>query len=125
MHVRYSSCCGWHRETDREAAFISILSAIMITMIGLGIEQPDPVVQATVKTGFASAFASVTKIIFAYAGHVAFFSFISELKNPNDFTKALFFCKSGTRRCTSSSPLWCIDTPGQTFPPRHSVRHIL
>ena len=62
----------------------------MITMIGVGIERPDPVIQATVKTDFASAFASVTNIIFAYAGHVAFFSFISELKNPNDFPKALF-----------------------------------
>lgn len=66
----------------------------MITMIGLGIEQPDPVVQATLKTGFASAFASVTNIIFAYAGHVAFFSFISELKDPKDFPKALFFLQA-------------------------------
>lgn len=71
------------------AAFISILSAVMITMIGVGIEQPDPVVQATVKIGFASAFQSVTNIIFAFAGHVAFFTFISELKNPKDFPKAL------------------------------------
>lgn len=61
----------------------------MITMIGVGIEQPDPVVQATVTTPFASAFSSVTNIIFAFAGHVAFFTFISELKNPNDFPKAL------------------------------------
>ncbi|KAK5125164.1 hypothetical protein LTR85_000840 [Meristemomyces frigidus] len=71
-------------------SFFSILSAVMITMIGLGIEQPDPVVQATVKTGFATAFASTTNIIFAYAGHVAFFSFISELKEPRDFPKALY-----------------------------------
>lgn len=63
-------------------------------MIGVGIERPDPVVQATVKTGFASAFQSVTNIIFAYAGHVAFFSFISELKNPKDFPKALFFLQA-------------------------------
>lgn len=62
----------------------------MITMIGVGIERPDPVVQATVKTGFATAFASVTNIIFAYAGHVAFFSFISELKDPRDFPRALY-----------------------------------
>ncbi|KXT03788.1 hypothetical protein AC578_753 [Pseudocercospora eumusae] len=70
-------------------SFISILSAVMITMIGVGITRPDPVVQATVKVGFASAFQSVTNIIFAYAGHVAFFTFISELKNPKDFPKAL------------------------------------
>lgn len=66
----------------------------MITMIGVGIERPDPVVQATVTVDFATAFASVTNIIFAYAGHVAFFSFISELKNPNDFPKALFLLQT-------------------------------
>ena len=59
-------------------------------MIAIGIERPDPVVQATTKTGFATAFQSVTNIIFAYAGHVAFFSFISELKDPNEYPKALF-----------------------------------
>ena len=76
---------------DQSAAFISIFSAVLITMIAIGIERPDPVVQATTTTGFASAFQSVTNIIFAYAGHVAFFSFISELKDPNDYPKALFF----------------------------------
>lgn len=55
---------------------------------------------------FWKAFLSVTNIVFAYgmyptfsfkdqtpthpsAGHVAFFSFISELKNPKEFPKAL------------------------------------
>lgn len=32
----------------------------------------------------------MTNIIFAYAGHVAFFSFISELKRPEEYMKALF-----------------------------------
>lgn len=59
-------------------------------MIGLGINQPDPVVQATIVVPFASAFQSVTNIIFAFAGHLAFFTFMSELKNPEDFPKALF-----------------------------------
>ncbi|KAF2764290.1 hypothetical protein EJ03DRAFT_392117 [Teratosphaeria nubilosa] len=76
------------------ASFISIFAAVMITMIGVGIEQPDSVVQATVAVEFASAFASVTNIIFAYAGHVAFFSFISELRDPRDFPKALFFLQT-------------------------------
>lgn len=58
-------------------------------MIGVGIERPDPVVQATVVVGFAPAFQAVTNIIFAFAGHVAFFTFISELKDPKDFPKAL------------------------------------
>ncbi|KAF1352195.1 amino acid transporter [Delphinella strobiligena] len=72
------------------AAFISVVSACLITMIALGIQRPDPVVQATV-TGvkFYSSFISVANIVFAYQGHVAFFSFISELKDPRDFPKAL------------------------------------
>ncbi|KAI5361578.1 putative amino acid transporter, transmembrane domain-containing protein [Septoria linicola] len=73
------------------ASFISIVSAVLITMIGVGIERPDPVVSATVVVGFAPAFQAVTNIIFAYAGHVAFFTFISELKDPKDFPKALVF----------------------------------
>lgn len=59
-------------------------------MIAIGIEQPHPVVQVTTKVTFSNAFLSVTNVIFAYAGHVAFFSFISELKDPNDYPKALF-----------------------------------
>ena len=39
---------------------------------------------------FQSAFLSVTNIVFAYAGHVSFFSFISEFKDPKEFPKALF-----------------------------------
>lgn len=58
-------------------------------MIAIGIEQPDQRIQVTTTTTFANAFLSVTNIIFAYAGHVAFFSFISELKDPRDFTKSL------------------------------------
>ncbi|KAF2084045.1 amino acid transporter [Saccharata proteae CBS 121410] len=72
------------------ASFISIFSAVMITMIGLGVSPTGTEVDATVETSLASAFLSVSNIIFAYAGHVAFFSFISELKNPHDFPKALY-----------------------------------
>lgn len=71
-------------------AFISIVSAVLITMIGLGIQQPNPTVQATTTIAFVSAFGSVTNIIFAFGGHVAFFTFISELKDPKDFPKALY-----------------------------------
>lgn len=71
-------------------SFLSIGGGVMITMIGVGVERPDPTVQATTAVAFASGFGSVTNIIFAYAGHVAFFSFISELKNPADFPKALW-----------------------------------
>lgn len=72
------------------AAFVSIFSAVMITMISLGITRPDPTVYATTSVSFVSAFGSTMNIIFAFGGHVAFFSFISELKDPRDFPKALY-----------------------------------
>ena len=71
-------------------AFVSILGAVIITMIGLGVAPRSLEVAATTVVPFASAFLSVSNIIFAYAGHVAFFSFISELKDPKDFPKALY-----------------------------------
>lgn len=71
-------------------SFISIGGAVVITMIGVGVERPNSTVHATTEVAFASAFGSVTNIIFAYAGHVAFFSFISELKDPREFPKALY-----------------------------------
>ncbi|KAL1637241.1 T-complex protein 1 subunit eta [Diplodia intermedia] len=72
------------------ASFISIGAAVIITMAGVGAAPPDPHVDVTIKTSLASAFLSTTNIVFAYAGHVAFFTFISELKDPREFPKALF-----------------------------------
>ena len=73
------------------ASFISIIAAVMITMIGVGIERPgDGNIDFTVDTTFYRGFLGITHIIFAYAGHVAFFGFISELKEPKDFTKSLW-----------------------------------
>ena len=90
-------------------SFISIVSAVIITMVGVGVERPGSgTVDATVKSDLAKGFQAVTNIIFAYAGiiflrsllisvrltqslgHVAFFSFISELREPKSFPKALF-----------------------------------
>jgi amino acid permease len=60
-------------------------------MIALGVKPaPNLHIQATNKVTFAKAFLSVSNIVFAYAGHVAFFSFISELKDPKEFPRALF-----------------------------------
>lgn len=73
-------------------SFVSIISSVLVTMIALGAINPGRGVfrgGAPPGTPFASAFLSVTNIVFAYAGHVAFFSFISEMKEPEDFTKAL------------------------------------
>lgn len=82
--------CTSDRCSDLTPAFISIISAILIAMIGIGIDPPDPMIQAVAKTNFTSAFASALNVIFAYGGHVAFFTFISEFKDPREFPKALF-----------------------------------
>jgi amino acid permease len=52
--------------------------------------KPNLHIQSTNTVPFAKAFLSVTNIIFAYAGHVAFFSFISELRDPAQFPRALY-----------------------------------
>ncbi|WEW60296.1 hypothetical protein PRK78_005781 [Emydomyces testavorans] len=76
--------------TEHGTSFISIFAAVMITMVAIGIQRPGRYVDATVHTGFYHAFIAVTNIVFAYAGHVAFFGFISELKEPAEYPKALY-----------------------------------
>ena len=59
------------------ASFISIIAAVVITMVGVGVERPgDRKVDVTVHTKFSSAFLSVTNIIFAYAGKSSVFHLI-------------------------------------------------
>lgn len=64
-------------------------------MINLGI---NPLVGAkmvaTANPTFPSAFNSITNIVFAYGGHVAWLSFISEFREPRDYPKALIALQS-------------------------------
>jgi amino acid permease len=73
-------------------SFTSIVVASLVGMICGGLNKdPSRVVQATIPgVTFYNAFLSVTNIIFAYAGHFAFFAFISEMKNPKDCVKAIW-----------------------------------
>lgn len=86
------------------ASFVSIFSAVMITMIAVGVEdRPNRIVQATVDTNLYHAFKAVTNIVFAYCkshsaelepaddpgAHVAYFGLIAEMENPQDFPKAV------------------------------------
>lgn len=80
------------------ASFASIIAAVLITMIAVSIQKPGlhPVTQLQqinlfppANVEFHVAFLAVTNIVFAYSGHVAFFGFIAELRNPKDFPKAL------------------------------------
>jgi amino acid permease len=83
------------------ASIASIIAAVLITMVGVSITKPglDPIshVQKVEKVDlfapanvrFHQGFLATINIVFAYAGHVAFFSFISELRDPKRFPKAL------------------------------------
>jgi amino acid permease len=85
------------------ASFVSIITAVGTTMIGVSITQPgrlhngqhnglgflDVGLWPQEDISFHAAFLAVANIVFAYAGHVAFFSFISEFRRPRDFPKAL------------------------------------
>ena len=84
------------------ASFASIIGAVIITMAAIIHQHPGAevvhghlkfAVRAWPKPGmqFHEYFNSLTNIVFAYAGHVAFFAFISELRRPGDFNKSLAF----------------------------------
>ena len=84
------------------ASFASIIGAVLVTVAAIIKEHPGAhpenghlyfEVRAWPKPGlqFHDYFNSLTNIVFAYAGHVAFFAFISELRNPRDFNKSLAF----------------------------------
>lgn len=72
-------------------SFISIFSAVMITMISVGVQaQPDRIIEATVPGSLYENFQAVSNIVFAYCAHVAFFGLIAEMETPRDFKKSLF-----------------------------------
>ncbi|KAF2642447.1 hypothetical protein P280DRAFT_505869 [Massarina eburnea CBS 473.64] len=75
---------------------LSIMIAVLVTMIAIGISKPDMgnVLAVQPNLPLVTAIGPVMNIILAYAGHVAFFSFTSELKDPRDFTKSLFLMQS-------------------------------
>ncbi|THC99783.1 hypothetical protein EYZ11_000713 [Aspergillus tanneri] len=77
------------------ASFISIFIAVMIAMIGVGIERPgNQHVDATIQTDLYHAFLAVCNIVFAYAAHAAFFGFMSEMKDPKEFPKSLLLLQA-------------------------------
>lgn len=51
------------------AAFISIVAAVLITMIAIGIQRPGKgQIDTTVETNLYNGFLAVTNIVFAYGG---------------------------------------------------------
>lgn len=71
---------------------MSIMSAVLITIIALAVSPRASydTMSATLHPSLPVAFNGMANIIFAYAGHLAWVSFISELRDPRDFPKALF-----------------------------------
>lgn len=78
------------------ASFASIFSAIMVTMVDVGLEKPigSTSIEVSRSLGFTSAFLAVTNIGTAFSGHSCFFSVMSELKQPNDWPKALLLLQA-------------------------------
>ncbi|KAE8318223.1 transmembrane amino acid transporter protein-domain-containing protein [Aspergillus transmontanensis] len=75
-------------------SFISILSGVFVTMISVGITKPGTGAAATTKTDLYHGFSAVSNIVFSYAGHIGYYSFMGELKDAHDFPKALYLLQA-------------------------------
>ncbi|KAE8373869.1 transmembrane amino acid transporter protein-domain-containing protein [Aspergillus bertholletiae] len=81
-----------------------ILTSIFIVTIAVGIqERPTAAPQEGVWVSdyklfatpkFAEATAAISSIVFAYAGTPAFFSIVSEMREPRHYTRSLVICQS-------------------------------
>jgi hypothetical protein len=72
-------------------SFISIFGAVLTTMIGVSTAatEVDRMALFPTRPSFHEAFLAVANILFAYAGHAAFFTLFSELRNIEEYPKAL------------------------------------
>ncbi|KAF1940872.1 hypothetical protein EJ02DRAFT_512839 [Clathrospora elynae] len=72
---------------------VSVIVAVIVAMVAIGIQKPDTgnILAVRPDVPLVKWLGPAMNIILAYTGHVAFFSFSAELKNPHDFRKALFF----------------------------------
>ncbi|KAG6358805.1 hypothetical protein INS49_012324 [Diaporthe citri] len=72
-------------------SFMSIMSAVLITIIALAVSPRAAydTMQATLHPSLPTAFNSISNIVFAWSGHLAWVSFILELRDPREFSKAL------------------------------------
>ncbi|OJJ55535.1 hypothetical protein ASPSYDRAFT_157784 [Aspergillus sydowii CBS 593.65] len=109
-------------------SFLSVFSSVLIVMIAVGVDPPfDGTPQAVVETNLYHAFLGVCNIVFSFCGHVAFFSFISELKDPREYPKSLFLLQ-GTDTIlyiVSAVVIYCYAGPGVTSPALGSASPII
>lgn len=73
------------------ASFLSIFTAVMMTMVDVGIERPIGSTSIAVarQVPFTSGFMAVTNIAIAFCGHSCYFGVMAEFKHPEDWPKAL------------------------------------
>lgn len=73
------------------ASSLSIFTAVIVTIVDVAIEKPigSTSIDISREMGFTSAFLSVTNIAIAFCAHSCFFSIMAELKNKEDWPKAL------------------------------------
>jgi amino acid permease len=72
-------------------SFVSIVMAILVTMISIVIskDSPGPIPLISPALATHEACLAIANIVFAYAGHVAFFTMFSELQEIKDYPRAL------------------------------------
>lgn len=78
--------------------FVSIIAAVLITIIGTGVEAHNGPGLSNINwsawpapdLSFADAFIAVTNVIFAYSFAMCQFPFMDEMHTPEDFPKAIW-----------------------------------
>jgi hypothetical protein len=64
-------------------------------MINVGIIKPNPDAVHSIETAkLTTSMNAVLNIVLAYSGHVTYFGFASELRDPRDFTKGLILLQT-------------------------------
>ncbi|KAJ5156135.1 hypothetical protein N7492_008938 [Penicillium capsulatum] len=70
-------------------SFASIVGAVFITMVAVGVQHKGKLVEATTTPSLVTGFTSAANIVFSFSTHNTFFTFIAELSDPSDFPKSL------------------------------------
>ncbi|RDI82359.1 hypothetical protein Vi05172_g7660 [Venturia inaequalis] len=77
------------------ASCLSILVAVSIVMAAVGSDKTHQAAPKVLpKTSFKEGMNAALNIVLAYAGHVTYFGFFSELKNPRDYRKSLILLQT-------------------------------
>lgn len=73
------------------ASTLSIMTAVLVTIVDVAIEKPigSTSLDVSRQLGFTTGFLAATNIAIAFCAHSCFFSVMAELKNKQDWPKAL------------------------------------